>query len=72
MLKDICLYLPEGDLELSVIDLDRNYKIAETDRILVAPTLIISSPPPARRVIAGLNDRGKIFSYLGITENNAE
>jgi hypothetical protein len=72
MLNEVCSLLPEEDVDYSVIELDKNYKIAESDRILVAPTLVISSPQPVKRIISGLNDREKILSVLGITDNYDE
>jgi circadian clock protein KaiB len=55
----------EGIIDISVIDINKNYKLAELDRILVVPTLIISMPLPERRIIGEITDIDMLIKVLG-------
>lgn len=44
----LCKRLPEDSYELELIDLYRQTSQAKADGVLVAPTLVVSSPHPCR------------------------
>lgn len=58
----------QGRFTLEVVDVTKNYEVALKNNILLAPTLIIKSPPPERKIIGSLNDMRKFLEILGIPE----
>ncbi|HET6516284.1 MAG TPA: circadian clock KaiB family protein [Thermodesulfovibrionales bacterium] len=58
--------LPAADYEFSVCDVVDQPQAAEEDKILATPTLILISPPPARRIVGDFSETEKVFSYLGL------
>jgi circadian clock protein KaiB len=53
--------------ELDVCDVTENPQAAENDKILATPTLVLISPPPARRIVGDFADAEKIVLYLGLS-----
>lgn len=51
---------------LKVIDVMKQPKLAEDDKILATPTLIRVLPPPLARIIGDLSDMGKILLGLDL------
>jgi len=51
--------------ELEIVDLLKHPKRALADGIIVTPTLLKLSPPPAQRVIGNLNDTDQVLLALG-------
>src|SRR3954465_691266 len=49
-LKQFCRQYLEGHYELEVIDLYQQPEMAHQEQLMVAPTLIKTSPPPVRRL----------------------
>jgi circadian clock protein KaiB len=58
-LNDVC--------ELKVIDVLKNPQLAEEDKILATPALVKVLPPPVRKIIGDLSDKGKVLLGLGLT-----
>ena len=53
-----------GEYELRVCDVREEPQQAEQNKILATPTLVLTSPPPARVIVGDLTDTGKVFGYL--------
>jgi circadian clock protein KaiB len=64
--KEICELYLAGRYHLQVIDIYQQPALAETDHILVAPTLVKRSPEPARKLIGDLSDRERILTGLDL------
>jgi len=56
----------KGIYSLRVIDVIKNPKLAEDDKILATPTLIKILPPPVARIIGDLLDREKVLLGLDL------
>jgi circadian clock protein KaiB len=65
-LRQICDEELDGKYQLDIIDVLEHPELAESDRILATPTLIKQLPPPLRRVIGDLSDRGKVLIGLEV------
>jgi circadian clock protein KaiB len=65
-LQRMCAEWLNGQCEIAVIDVLEQPDLAEQERILVTPTLIKVSPPPARRVIGDLSDIEKVMRGLDL------
>jgi circadian clock protein KaiB len=68
-LKNIEKILSEaykGVYSLRVIDVMKQPKLAEDDKILATPTLIKILPPPVARIIGDLSGREKILLGLDL------
>lgn len=57
----------DGAYELNVCDVLEEPQIAEKEKVLATPTLILTSPTPARRIVGDLSDSAKVLPYLGLT-----
>jgi len=53
--------------ELKVIDVLKNPRLAEEDKILATPTLTKALPLPIRRIIGDLSDKEKVLLGLDLT-----
>ena len=51
---------------LKVIDVLKNPRLAEEDKILATPALIKSLPPPVRKIIGDLSDKEKVLLGLDL------
>jgi len=70
-LQKLCTqYLP-GRHEVEVIDIYQQPELAKGAQIVAVPTLVKELPPPLRRVIGDLSDRGRMLLLLGV-ENGDE
>ena len=57
-----------GDLyKLKVIDVVKNPRLAEEDKILATPALVKVLPPPVRKIIGDLSNREKVLLGLDLT-----
>ena len=56
----------KGVYSLKVIDVVKQPKLAEDDKILATPTLIRMLPPPIARIIGDLSDREKVLLGLDL------
>ena len=54
-------------VEATVVDVTEQPERAETDRVLLTPTLLRQDPGPARRVVGDLGDRARVAEALGLT-----
>jgi len=57
----------KGMYELKVIDVLKNPRLAEEDKILATPTLTKALPLPIRRIIGDLSDKDKVLLGLDLT-----
>jgi circadian clock protein KaiB len=67
-IKRICEEELDGEYELEVVDVLKNPQLAEDDKIIATPTLVKKLPPPLRRLIGDLSNRGKVLLGLDIVE----
>ena len=51
---------------LEIIDVIKNPKLAEEDKILTTPTVIKLLPPPIARLIGELKDKEKVLQGLSL------
>lgn len=65
-LRSIFDSAPNFEYQLAVQDVCEQPQLAENDRILATPVLVLVSPPPAKRVVGDLDNLGKVVSYLGL------
>lgn len=66
-LKRICdENLPEK-CKIEIIDVLEQPQVAEEQKILATPTLIKTMPPPTRRIIGDLSDKGAVLQALDIS-----
>jgi circadian clock protein KaiB len=54
-------------VEATVVDVAEDPARAETDRVLLTPTLLRQAPGPARRVVGDLGDRARVAEALGLS-----
>ncbi len=66
-LRELCEKEFDGrSYEVEVIDVLENPQIAEKEKILATPMLVMFLPPPMRRVIGDLSDSEKVLLGLGL------
>jgi len=65
-IKEICEEHLKGRYDLQVIDLYQQPMLAQGDQITAVPTLLKKLPPPLRRVIGDLSDRGRVLIGLDL------
>jgi circadian clock protein KaiB len=65
-LKDIMEKEFLGVYSLKVIDVLKNPRLAEEDKILATPTLAKVLPPPVRKIIGDLSDRERVLIGLDL------
>ncbi len=65
-LQSICEQYLGGNYELEVVDIYQSPSAAKQADILAAPTLIKQLPPPARRMIGDLSERGRVLMLLDV------
>ncbi len=65
-LKTICDQYLEGHYDLEVVDIYQSPLLAKKAEILAAPTLVKQLPLPARRLIGGLSEQGKLLMLLNL------
>ena len=63
-LKEILKEDYKGAYSLTVIDVLKQPKLAEDEKILATPTLIKVLPPPVRRIIGDLSEKEKVLLGL--------
>ena len=66
-LEDILEKEFKGLYQLKVIDVLKNPRLAEEDKILATPTLIKVLPTPIRKIIGDLSDKEKVLLGLDLT-----
>lgn len=65
-LQEVCKKYLAGRHEIRVIDIYEHPELAESDRIVVTPTLIKKLPPPLRKLLGDLSDRDSLLLGLDI------
>jgi circadian clock protein KaiB len=65
-LIEICNSQLEDQYELKIIDVLEEPELAETERILVTPTLIKQLPQPIQRIIGDLSNADKLLLGLDL------
>ena len=66
-LRELCEREFDGrSYEVEVIDILENPQIAEKEKIIATPMLVMFLPPPMRRVIGDLSDADKVLAGLGL------
>lgn len=58
--------------EIEVIDVLERPELAEQEKILATPTLVMFLPPPIRRVIGDLSKSDKVLLGLGLLPSPPE
>lgn len=62
--REVCEEFLAGHYQLQVIDIYQQPALADSDQILVAPTLVRRAPGPLRKLIGNLADRDRILAGL--------
>lgn len=70
-LRKICDGAPDDLLEMDVVDVLARPDLGIREQILVTPTLIRESPPPAQRIVGDLSDPDKVLVWLDIEHSQA-
>lgn len=65
-------FLDASEYELEIVDVLQHPERAESEGILLTPTLIKREPPPARRLIGDLSDRRLVVSGLALDPRPTE
>ena len=65
-IKKILIEDYKGVYSLKVIDVLKQPKLAEDDKILATPTLIKILPPPVARIVGDLSDKENILLGLDL------
>lgn len=71
-LDRICKDQLQGNYELEVVDILKNPRLAEEDKIIATPTLLKKLPPPACKIVGDLSDRKKVLQGLDIMHVESE
>jgi len=53
--------------QMQIVDVFENYQAAIDHGVIVVPTLIVESPPPAKTIVGSLADEEKVLAVLGLT-----
>lgn len=64
-LQIICDRLGSADCDVEIINIKKNPKRAEEDRIMAIPTLVRRGPGTVLRIIGDLSDHRKVLKALG-------
>ena len=56
--------------EILIFDVLENPEMAEIEKILATPTLIIESPTPVRRIIGDLSNYEKVIEWMKLCSNS--
>lgn len=54
------------EYSLRIVNLLENQELAESDGILVTPTLIKSSPGPVKKIVGDLSEKQAVLAALGM------
>lgn len=65
-LRSICEQELEGRYDLKIVDVLERPDVAEEEKILATPVLVRDVPPPRRRIIGDLSDRGRVLEGLDL------
>lgn len=65
-IRRICEEHLKENYDLEVLDLLQSPEAAERDQIIAAPTLVMHSPAPVRRLIGDLSETERVLKILGL------
>jgi len=65
-IKKVCEERLEGRYELEVIDIYQQPKLAQSEQIIAAPTLVKRLPLPVRKLIGNMSDVRRVLIGLGL------
>lgn len=65
-LEAICQQYLKENHQLEIVDVFEQPLRALADGVIVTPSLIKLSPPPAAQVVGNLSDQGKVLLALGL------
>ncbi|MGD0817272.1 MAG: circadian clock KaiB family protein [Methanomassiliicoccales archaeon] len=71
-LRKICELNFKFNYRIEVIDLLVTPQLAKGDQIVAVPTLIITLPPPIRKVIGDLSDTEKVLVGLDLRRSDGQ
>jgi len=66
-IKKVCEERLEGRYELEVIDIYQQPKLAQSEQIIAAPTLVKKLPLPVRKLIGNMSDVKRVLIGLGLS-----
>ena len=66
-LEAICQQYLKGSYQLEIVDVFEQPLRALADGVIVTPSLLKLSPPPAARVVGNLGDKNNVLLTLGLT-----
>ena len=64
--REFCEEELNGNYDLEVVDLYRAPERAREAQVIAAPTLLRDNPPPVRRVIGDMSDRGRLRAAIKV------
>jgi len=67
-IQRICEERLKDNYDLQVIDILKNPRLAENEKIIVTPTLVRKLPAPLRKIIGDLSQTEKVLLGLDIVE----
>lgn len=70
-LKRICQDEIPGNYELEVVDIYQHPEAAEENQIFAAPTLVKRLPPPFKKLVGDLSDKGYVLRGLSIRKRTS-
>jgi len=70
-LKALLAAHPSLRVGLEIVDVLRHPELAVRDNVIVTPTMLRLSPPPARRIVGSLDDTDALVSVLGLPKASA-
>ncbi len=65
-LKELCSEHLSVDYKITVIDVLKEPRMAEDDKVIATPTVMKKSPLPVRKIMGDLSDKAKAVEILGI------
>ncbi|MCB9068593.1 MAG: circadian clock protein KaiB [Calditrichae bacterium] len=65
-LKQMCELYLKDDYLMEIVDVLENPELAETEKILATPTLVIHKPGPVKRLVGDLGNWDRLIELLGI------
>ena len=65
-IKRICESKLHGHYSLEIVDIYQQPRLAQSNQIVAAPTLLKKSPLPLRRLIGDMSDEAKVLSGLDL------